>query len=352
MASIQSIVNVSIERATNQATTQDLNTIAILTEHTRFAQEYKVYTTLKEMTDDGFVVGDAAYKYAQIIFSQNPRAPQVVVGKKAALDSYIVAIQNLEAAYNQWLFLITDAETDVDHTAIAAYIETTEKFYVLHTADADALTTAEGGEGSSSTVELGAALKALGYERTFGIYSSNDEIGVPAAGWLGRFAPQQLGSAIWIYKPIVGITPDNFTSTQLTNLRNKNLNCYTTVEGSPVVFGDNKVFGGEYIDVMLGVQWIITRMRERVWGTLLNSRKVSFDTAGIAKIESDIRSVLAEATDLGILAADFAPVITVPNALALTSAQRNTRILTGVTFEARLAGAIQKVDGIRGTVFA
>ena len=343
MASIQSIVNVSIERATNQATTQDLNTVAILTEHVRFVEDFKVYTTLAEMSDDGFVVGDAAYKYAQIIFSQNPRAPQVVVGKKAALDSYVQAIQDLESQFNQWLFLITDAESDADHTAIAAYIETTEKFYVIHSADADAPTV---------TADLGSALKALGYERTFGIYSSNAAIGVPAAGWLGRFAPQQLGSAPWIYKPITGITPDNFTTTQLTNLNNKNWNSYTTVEGTPVVFGDNKVFGGEYIDVMLGVQWIITRMRERVWGTLLNSRKVSFDTAGIAKIESDIRSVLAEATDLGILAADFAPVITVPNALSLTSAQRNTRILTGVTFEARLAGAIQKVDGIRGTVFA
>ena len=343
MASIQSIVSVSIERATNQATTQDLNTIAILTEHTRFGETYKIYSSLTEMTEDGFLVGDKAYKYAQIIFSQNPRAPQVVVGKKDALDSYVVAIQDLEAAYGQWLFLITDAESDADHTAIAAYIETTEKFYVIHSADADAPTVLG---------DLGSELKALGYERTFGIYSSNANIGVPAAGWLGRFAPQQLGSATWIYKPITGITPDNFTTTQLTNLNNKNWNSYTTVEGTPVVFGDNKVFGGEYIDVMLGVQWIITRMRERVWGTLLNSRKVSFDTAGIAKIESDIRSVLAEATDLGILAADFAPVITVPNALSLSSAQRNTRILTGVTFEARLAGAIQKVDGIRGTVFA
>ena len=343
MASIQSIVSVSIERATNQATTQDLNTIAILTEHTRFGEDYKIYSSLTEMTEDGFLVGDKAYKYAQIIFSQNPRAPQVVVGKKAALDSYVQAIQDLESQFNQWLFLITGAESDADHTAIAAYIETTEKFYVIHSADADAATV---------TADLGSALKALGYERTFGIYSSNAAIGVPAAGWLGRFAPQQLGSAPWIYKPITGITPDNFTTTQLTNLNNKNWNSYTTVEGTPVVFGDNKVFGGEYIDVMLGVQWIITRMRERVWGTLLNSRKVSFDTAGIAKIESDIRSVLAEATDLGILAADFAPVITVPNALSLTSAQRNTRILTGVTFEARLAGAIQKVDGIRGTVFA
>ena len=343
MASIQSIVSVSIERATNQATTQDLNTIAILTEHTRFVEDYKIYSSLTEMTEDGFLVGDKAYKYAQAAFSQNPRPPQLVVGKKAALDSYVEAIQELEAAYNQWLFLITDAESDADHTAITAYIETTEKFYVLHSADADAPTV---------TADLGSALKALGYERTFGIYSSNANIGVPAAGWLGRFAPQQLGSTIWLYKPITGITPDNFTTTQLTNLNNKNWNSYTTVEGTPVVFGDNKVFGGEYIDVMLGVQWIITRMRERVWGTLLNSRKVSFDTAGIAKIESDIRSVLAEATDLGILAADFAPVITVPNALSLTSAQRNTRILTGVTFEARLAGAIQKVDGIRGTVFA
>jgi len=341
MATIQDIVNVTIERATNQATVRDLNTIAILTEHARFAQSYKLYTSLTQMTADGFVVGDAAYKQAQIAFSQNPRPQRLVVGKKLTVDTYVESIQALEAAFGQWLYLVTDA-TDAEADDIAAYIETTEKFYIHHTKTIP----------TANNIGLASDLKALGYVRTWVILNTEADQGVAAAGYAARFGTQEAGSTTWVYKEIVGLQPENLTPTQAGYANAQNLQWYTTIENLNMVYGNGRVVGGEAIDVMVGVQWIITRMREAVFGVVTTPRKLSFTGAGIAAVESAVRSTLAEAITRDILADDFTPIVVVPQALSFTPAQRNTRVLSGITFQARLAGAILAVDGINGTVFA
>jgi len=345
MTAIQNVVQVAVDRQTNFPSVRDLNTILVLSVHTRFAEDYRIYESASAMLTDGFVVGDFAYKAVNAIFSQNPRPAKVVVGKKIAVDSYTVAVNKAIAAYNQFLFLVTDATLDADKLAIAALVETTEKFYVT-SSNAAAIIAGTAGH-------LFLQMEALSYTRTFYMYSSLSGTGVPEAAWLGRFAPVDIGSTIWIYKPIVGITPENLNPTQENNLKACNACWYTTVDGDKqVMFGENKVASGEYIDVMLGVQWIITRMRERVWGTLLNSAKINFDNVGIGKVQSDVMTVLSEAVSRNILSNTPQPIVTVPNALALTSAERNSRNLSGVKFKARLAGAIQTMFSIEGVVYA
>jgi len=345
MTAIQNIVQVAIDRQTNFPTIRDLNTIFVLSVHTRFAEDYRIYENAAAMLSDGFVVGDFAYKAVSAIFSQNPRPSKVVVGKKIAADTYTVAVNKAMAAYNQFLFLITDATLDADKLAIAALVETTEKFYITSSGAAAIIAGTAG--------HLFLQMKALSYTRTFYMYSSLSGTGAPEAAWAGRFAPVDIGSTIWIYKPVVGITPENLTPTQEANLEACNANWYTTVDGDKqVMYGENKVASGEYIDVMLGVQWIITRMRERVWGTMLNAAKINYDNAGIGKIQSDVMTVLAEAVARNILSNTPQPIVTVPNALSLTSAERNTRNLSGVKFKARLAGAIQTTLNIEGVVYA
>lgn len=345
MTAIQNVVQVTVDRQTNFPTVRDLNTIFVLSTHTRFAEEYRIYEDVATMLTDGFVVGDFAYKAVSAIFSQNPRPAKVVVGKKLSGDTYTVAVNKAIAAYNQFLFLITDASLDADKLAIAAAIQTTEKFYITSSGAAAIIA------GTAGNLFL--QLKALNYTRTFYMYSTMSGTGVPEAAWAGRFAPVNIGSTIWIYKPLVGVTVENLNSTQEANLKAANACWYTSIDGDrQVMFGENKVASGEYIDVMLGVQWIITRMRERVWGTILNNDKINYDNAGIGKIQSDVMTVLAEAVARNILADSPQPIVTVPNALSLTSAERNTRNLAGVKFKARLAGAIQTVLNIEGVVYA
>ena len=93
-------------------------------------------------------------------------------------------------------------------------------------------------------------------------------------------------------------------------------------------------------------------MAESIWGLIKNSNKISYTNQGIGLIEVQIKQVLSQAVTQKILTDESPIEVRMPNALNVTSAQRNTRILDGVTFSARLDGAIQKVDGIVGTVYA
>lgn len=350
MATISDVVKVHITRSTNQVTIANLNTIAILSQHSRFGDDYRIYNTPADMLEDGFVVGDFAYKAALIAFKQDPAPSQLVIGKMASYGGtyvdgdYTDAINDLTAAYNQWEFLITDATDEDAILEVAGLIEASEKFHVLFTNEAGVLT--------SGTTDIASQIKALGYERTLMMFNENTNSTVPAAGWAGRFAGKQLGSTLWIYKPVVGILTSNLSTTQETNLKAKNVNWYANVDGNSMMFGDNKVAGGEYIDVMLGVQWVITRMRERVFGAVTTYDKLNMDTGGVAVVEAAVRAVCQEAVDIGIFTKDVPITIIVPNVLNWSSAQRATRNLSGITFKAQLAGAIQYVDGIEGTVYA
>lgn len=93
-------------------------------------------------------------------------------------------------------------------------------------------------------------------------------------------------------------------------------------------------------------------MGERIWGLIKSQNKINYTNQGISMIEIKIREVLMEAVAMNILTDEDEIKITVPNANNIPSSTRNTRVLSNVTFSARLAGAIIKVDRIEGTVYA
>lgn len=355
MASLDSIVRVSIVRETNFPTVQDLQTMLILTQDVPvgFTTLTAEYSSLDELAAAGFTTTSFAYKAAQSVFSQTYQPAKIIVGKRTSTDTAVVTdLQAVIAENNNWLYLITDVETAANIELLAAYIETTKKFYVF---SYGVSTIASPAVAFTDVTTLFGALQTAKYFNTFYLFSNQSWVStgttVPEAAWVGLFGSQQTGSTIWIFKPLVGIPFDNLSTTQTTALEAVNASYIVPVEGSGVVAGTNKVAGGEYIDVMTGVRWIETRMPEAIWNTLLNVSKLNYDSAGVAQIEANIRSVLSEAIGFNIIAAQPAPIITVPNVLNLTPAQRNTRNVDGITFRARLAGAIQKVDGIIGTVF-
>lgn len=103
---------------------------------------------------------------------------------------------------------------------------------------------------------------------------------------------------------------------------------------------------------MLGVAWLEIRMGERIWEVIKNANKIAFTNAGIAMIVIKVREVLGEAVEMGILTDEDPIVVRYPNATNVPSFTRAKRTLTGITFDARLAGAIIVVDKITGRVYA
>lgn len=340
---IDSIVRVNITKEVSGVTSRDLNTIAILSAHTVFVDDYRVYTNPLDMLEDGFLVTDYAYIAANRIFSTNAiKASKIIVGQKATADSYVESIAKLQVLNNQWVFLITDASTDADKEAIADLIEPLEKIYIVSDSNPVTLTNA--------TTDLGSKLAAKNYNNTIVFYTKQSTIKAPEAALAGRFAPFAVGSITWNYKELVGLIADSYTSTQAAQLKAKNVNFYTSVEGNDVVMGGT-VSAGELITTVHGILWLKVRIREAVFGLLISKSKINYTNAGITLIEAAVRDVLSIAVSNDILTDESPITVTVPNALNLSSAKRASHVVSDIKFRARLAGAILYVDGIEGTVY-
>lgn len=258
----------------------------------------------------------------------------------ASTETWVEALDAVSAENNSWFGLTTEAHATADILALAAAVEARKKIYGASTNDADVIT--------STTTDLASQLKALGYDKTFLIYSVNADNQYPECGLMAYQLQEQPGSNTWAYKDINGVTVDKLSGTATQNLLNKNVISFEDIGGARVTT-EGKTVGGEYIDVIVFALWLEARMTERIWFRLANSKKIPYTAAGTTIIESEIRAQLAEGVRVGGIAPAPAFQVFVPNVLSVEANLRASRILEGITFEARLAGAIHKVK-IRGTV--
>jgi len=170
------------------------------------------------------------------------------------------------------------------------------------------------------------------------------------AACIGKIAPRAPGSLTWKFKNLAGVVADDYyTSTEKTNLLGKNANIYTTV-GDTGVTQEGVCASGEFCDVIRGSDLLTARIEENVYSDLVNEDKIPFTNDGIAVINNRVLSTLiTEGVDGGILAADPAPTVTVPDVADVAAADKAARLLKNITFTGTLAGAIHKTE-IRGTI--
>lgn len=255
MLTVDTIVKVSISRETVSKTVRDLQTIAILSRHAVFTDAYRVYTDTDALLEDGFKTTDFAYIASKRIFDQNPQVSKVVVGRTADSDTidYTAEILALTASTNAWFFLITDAKDDADKIAIASYVEDKQMFYIY--SDSNPLTL-----DKANTSDVPSILKARSYTKNACLYTKKTDLVAPEAGWAGRFASAIIGSNLWVYKTIVGLEAESFTSDEYTTLLSKNVQVYTKVGEDSVITGNAVTGAGEKIHVILGAIWLEVRI--------------------------------------------------------------------------------------------
>jgi hypothetical protein len=160
--------------------------------------------------------------------------------------------------------------------------------------------------------------------------------------------PLPAGSATWKFKTLKGITVDKLNPTQVGNADGKNCNTFTPIGGVNVT-AEGVVADREFIDVIMGCDWIFVNMQADIYAAMVNSPKIPFTDKGAALIESIIRTRLNLAIKQGILADSPAPVVSVPKVADVSSADKTARRLTGITFQGTLAGAIHAVT-VNGNV--
>lgn len=255
-------------------------------------------------------------------------------------ESWTSALEAVQAVDDTWYALAIESHLEADVLAVAGAIEAKKKIFGTSSASQDIQTT--------SITDTFSKLKDLGYQRTFGMWSANADTEYPECAWIGYQLQEQPGSNTWAYKELTGITVSRLSDTVSSNILAKNANTYEIIGGLNSTVG-GKMFGGEWIDVMVFVDWLEQRMKERLWFRMRNSKKIPYTAAGTAIIEAEVRAQLNDGIRAGGLADSPAPTVSVPDVLSVAPNLRANRIFEGITFEARLAGAIHFVK-IRGTV--
>lgn len=264
------------------------------------------------------------------------------LGKSSApaVETWAASVDAVQNANNSWYAVAIESHVTADVLAVAANIEAKKKIFGTSSAALDVKT--------SATTDLFSQLQDLGYQRTFGIWSASADTTFPECSWIGYQLQEQPGSNTWAYKTLSGFPVSVLSDTESTNIKTKNGSTYESVGGRNTTIGA-KMFGGEWIDVMVFVDWLEARMKERLWFRLSNSKKIPYTAAGSAIIEAEIRAQLNDGIRAGGLADSPAPVVRMPDVLSVAPNLRAQRIYEGIEFEARLAGAIHFVK-IQGTV--
>lgn len=339
MTRLTDIIEIQISRETATVAQESFNIPLFIGEHTVFTERARYYGSLADVQKD-FGATSNVTKAATSAFSQANKPRQILIGRKAAAESWVDSLFAIEAENNSWYGLTTEAHDKDDVLALAAAIEARRKVYAVSSQEV-----ASKGTGTDSIL---ASLKALGYMRTFFLWEKNADTEFPEMGWMTDQLQETPGSNTWAYKDIIGATPGGVSNTEAINIHSNNGSTFEEVGGLRRTVG-GKMVGGEWIDVIVFVDWLEARLSERLWRKIAVMKKLAFTNDGAAILETEIYSQLREGVrNLG-LAPNPAPRVVMPDVDTIDAQVRGTRVYEGITFTARLAGAIHFV-GIKGTV--
>ena len=235
------------------------------------------------------------------------------------------------------------SRADADILAMANWAEANNKLFGTCVSGDDVL------NGAIST-DIASQLMLGNYYRTFCFYHA-DANDYPEVAVMSRCFTAVPGSETWANKRLAGVNIDPLTETQFNVLKAKNVNTFERFRNLSLT-QTGKVSAGEWIDVIRFRDWLAEEIKVNVLNVLVNNEKVPYTDAGIAVIEGAIRQSLRQ----GQVNGGIAPVeydengdknlgytVTVPLAANISANQKASRILEGVTFTARLSGAIHVV---------
>jgi len=162
--------------------------------------------------------------------------------------------------------------------------------------------------------------------------------------------PEVPGSENSAFKTLAGVSaspPSIVSETGVTNIENSKGNYYRAYRN--LSFTKSGVCAsGEWVDIVRGIDWCKARIEEGLVNLLGQTLKVPFTDPGLTLVANVINGVLLEGVTNGLFVEGSTSVF-VPQASAISADDKAARQLTGVTFAAKLAGAINYVS-VAGTV--
>ncbi|EFV7170065.1 DUF3383 family protein [Shigella flexneri] len=265
-------------------------------------------------------------------------------------DTASAALASIEAYSTDWYFISAEDRTQQFVLAMASEIQARKKIFFTANADVKALQ----GTDLTSATDVPAQLAKSKYTRTVCLWHHTAEYDYPEMAYIAYGAPYDAGSIAWGNAQLTGVAaslqPANqrpLTSIQKSALDTRSCNFIDLDGGVPVV-RRGITSGGEWIDIVRGVDWLESDLKTSLRDLLINQKggKITYDDTGITRIRQVIETSLQRAVNRNFLSTY---TVTVPKASQVALADKKARILKDVTFHGILAGAILDVD-LKGTV--
>lgn len=261
----------------------------------------------------------------------------------ATADSGVVAdLAAIEAADPNWYGLALDNYSQAVIASAAVWVEARAKIMGLQSTDWTV-------RDAATTTDIASALAAAAYTRMWGTW--HGEIGgIFAAAWIAKILAVNPGRENPAHQTLPGQTVDTFTSTQRTAVRNKRWSTYEETSGFNHTF-EGKTPSNEYIDQIIGSDWLKFRMQEEVFLVYANASIVPQTNTGIAMHETAVWSILKQGSGQNFPILDPESLsVEVPDISEVPMADRLARTLTGISWSGRFQGAFNRAKPINGTV--
>ncbi|QBP32835.1 hypothetical protein KPS64_gp72 [Shigella phage KPS64] len=265
-------------------------------------------------------------------------------------DTASAALASIETYSTDWYFISAEDRTQQFVLAMASEIQARKKIFFTANADVKALQ----GTDLTSATDVPAQLAKSKYTRTVCLWHHTAEFDYPEMAYIAYGAPYDAGSIAWGNAQLTGVAaslqPANqrpLTSIQKSALDTRSCNFIDLDGGVPVV-RRGITSGGEWIDIVRGVDWLESDLKTSLRDLLINQKggKITYDDTGITRIRQVIETSLQRAVNRNFLSTY---TVTVPKASQVALADKKARILKDITFHGILAGAILDVD-LKGTV--
>ncbi len=174
-------------------------------------------------------------------------------------------------------------------------------------------------------------------------YTDKEDEHIEAA-YLGAVAPWYPKHVTWKFKMPQGITAPELTTADINNLDKNHIN-YVSDEYKNNYIKNGVCADGEWIDSVLGGDWIARDMRNELYKVFVENEVVPYTDEGFNLVGMAVFRTLNKAVQYGIIASDSDSGtgiyrVSIPARSTASEEQIRNRIIPDIIWEAQLEGAV------------
>jgi hypothetical protein len=292
---LKDAVNVTVEISPLSAPAKAFNLGLVIADSQDVQQErLRVYGSLQEIAEAGFVPASSVYRAASLYFAQNPAPDALAIGTTddGESETQLEALTACRGGAADWYaFTFADAVPAADVAAIAAFVESSPNtVWFNQVTGSDYLNTLT-------------ALKAQGYMRTLSVYSSGaDNVAAGIMGYAMGANSDTSPAYTLAYKPVTGASPEDLALADFNAIQDANGNVYVTQGSYYNVFRSGKMADGTAFDDVLYLDMLVSGIAAAVMDQLTTLSKVPQTEDGVNILTTAIETPCTEMVTKGYIA--------------------------------------------------